>query len=274
MAGIWSIVFTFIESGTIFGIEIKGLNPRFKLASISQPGFVVFNSIYAMLAVSIMVGIVSLLLSFALKAVNAYRGGERDLAIGFYVPLFFFFAFLVLALMGAGFVPVIRIGEETPLLQSLYPLFNAIESLMWYWVYAVFATLAILVYSLLYFRAKYRGVPGFSAAQLAVEVGAEAAIPSLTNTISFMRLSIVAIMHAVFTAMTYAWAVSLGLFTLAGLAVLIIFNLIIIIGEGFVAFVQSLRLHFYEMYTKFFSGAGVLFTPFTLGLRWVRLLIV
>ncbi|WP_054853406.1 hypothetical protein [Vulcanisaeta distributa] len=83
-------------------------------------------------------------------------------------------------------------------------------------------------------------------------------------------------MHAVFTAMTYAWAVSLGgLFTPAGLAVLIIFNLIIILGEGgFVAFVQSLRLHFYEMYTKFFSGAGVLFTPFTLGLKWVRLLIV
>ncbi|WP_243678288.1 hypothetical protein [Vulcanisaeta distributa] len=173
-------------------------------------------------------------------------------------------------------MPVIRIGEKTPLLQPLYPLFNVIKSLMWYWVYAVFATLVILVYSLFYFRAKYRGgVPGFSVAQLAVEVGAEAAIPSLTNTISFMRLSIVAIMHAVFTAMTYAWATSLGLLTPpAGLAVLIVFNLLIILGEGFVAFVQSLRLHFYEMYTKFFSGAGVLFIPFTLGLRWVRLLIV
>ncbi|WP_243679509.1 hypothetical protein [Vulcanisaeta souniana] len=89
---------------------------------------VLSDSIYAMLAVSIMVGIVSLLLAFALKVVNAYRGGERDLAIGFYVPLFFFFLFLVLALMGPGFIPVIRIGEETPLLQPLYPLFNAIEA--------------------------------------------------------------------------------------------------------------------------------------------------
>ncbi|ADN50277.1 V-type ATPase 116kDa subunit family protein [Vulcanisaeta distributa] len=273
MAGIWSIIFTFVESGTVFGIEV--LPALFRLVHVGGTALeVLSNSIYAMLTVSIMVGIISLLLAFAFKAINAYRGGERDLALGFYVPLFFFFLFLVLALMGPGFVPVIRIGEETPLLQPLYPLFNTIEGLMWYWVYAVFATLAILMYSLFYFRAKYRGVPGFSAAQLAVEVSAEAAIPSLTNTISFMRLSIVAIMHAVFTAMTYAWAVSLGLFTPAGLAVLIIFNLIIILGEGFVAFVQSLRLHFYEMYTKFFSGAGVLFTPFTLGLRWVRLLIV
>ncbi len=263
--------------GEWYCIWNRGITGAFRLVHVSGTALeVLSNSIYAMLAVSIMVGIVSLLLAFAFKAINAYRGGgERDLAIGFYVPLFFFFLFLVLALMGPGFVPVIRIGEETPLLQPLYPLFNVIEGLIWYWVYAVFATLAILMYSLFYFRAKYRGgVPGFSAAQLAVEVSAEAAIPSLTNTISFMRLSIVAIMHAVFTAMTYAWAVSLGLFTPAGLAVLIIFNLIIILGEGFVAFVQSLRLHFYEMYTKFFSGAGVLFMPFTLGLRWVRLLIV
>jgi V/A-type H+-transporting ATPase subunit I len=273
MAGIWSIIFTFVESGTIFGIEV--LPALFRLVHVSGTALeVLSNSIYAMLAVSIMVGIVSLLLAFILKAINAHRGGERDLAIGFYVPLFFFFTFLVLALMGPGFVPVIRIGEKTSLLKPLYPLFNAIEGLMWYWAYAAFAVLAILMFSLFYFRAKYRGVPGFSAAQLAVEVSAEAAIPSLTNTISFMRLSIVAIMHAVFTAMTYAWAVSLGLFTPAGLAVLIIFNLIIILGEGFVAFVQSLRLHFYEMYTKFFSGAGVLFTPFMLGLRWVKLFIV
>jgi V/A-type H+-transporting ATPase subunit I len=53
----------------------------------------------------------------------------------------------------------------------------------------------------------------------------------------------------------------------------VVFNLLIILGEGFVAFVQSLRLHYYEMYSKFFSGTGVLFMPFTLGLRWVRLFI-
>ncbi|PVU72061.1 hypothetical protein DDW08_03165, partial [Vulcanisaeta sp. SCGC AB-777_J10] len=69
------------------------------------------------------------------------------------------------------------------------------------------------------------------------------------------------------------WAASLGLLTPAGIAVLVIFNLLIILGEGFVAFVQSLRLHYYEMYSKFFSGTGVLFMPFTLGLRWVRLFI-
>ncbi len=273
MAGIWAIIFTFVESGTIFGIEV--LPASFRLVHVSGTALeVLSNSIYAMLAVSIMVGIISLLLAFAFKAVNAYRGGERDLAVGFYIPLFFFFMFLVLALMGPGFVPVIIISEGTPLLQPLYPLFNLIKSLVWYWAYAVFALLAILMYSLFHFRVKYSGVPGFSAAQLAVEVSAEAAIPSLTNTISFMRLSIVAIMHAVFTAMTYAWAASLGLLTPAGLAVLIVFNLLIIVGEGFVAFVQSLRLHFYEMYTKFFSGSGVLFIPFTLGLRWVKLFIV
>jgi len=273
MAGIWSMVFTFVESGTIFGIEVLPAPLRLVHVTRTNALEILTDSVYAVLALAIIVGIIVLLLSFAFKATNAYREGERDLAYGFYVPLFFFFLFLVLALAGANFVPFILIGEQTPLLEPLYGVFDAIKGLMIYWAYAAIAFLVILIASMMYFKAKYRGVPGFSLAQLAVEIGAETAIPSLTNTISFMRLGIIAIMHAVFTAMTYTWAASLGLLTPAGIAVLVIFNLLIILGEGFVAFVQSLRLHYYEMYSKFFSGTGVLFMPFTLGLRWVRLFI-
>jgi V/A-type H+-transporting ATPase subunit I len=274
MAGLWSVVFTFVESGTIFGIEVLPAPLRLVHVTEMHTYEILTDSVYAVLAMSIMVGIAALLLSFALKALNAYRGGERDLALGFYVPLFFFFLFLVLALAGANFVPFILLAEQTTLFKPLYGVFNAIKGLMMYWAYATIAFFAILMASMMHFRAKYRGVPGFSLAQLAVEIGAETAIPSLTNTISFMRLGIIAIMHAVFTAMTYTWAASLGLLTPAGIAVLVVFNLLIILGEGFVAFVQSLRLHYYEMYSKFFSGAGVLFMPFTLGLRWVTLSIL
>ncbi|MCG2880621.1 MAG: ATPase [Vulcanisaeta sp.] len=274
MAGLWSVVFTFVESGTIFGIEVLPAPLRLVHVTESNALEILTDSVYAVLAMSIMVGIAALLLSFALKALNAYRGGERDLALGFYVPLFFFFLFLVLALGSANFVPFILLAEQTTLFKPLYGVFNAIKGLMMYWAYATIAFFAILMASMMHFRAKYRGVPGFSLTQLAVEIGAETAIPSLTNTISFMRLGIIAIMHAVFTAMTYAWASSLGLLTPAGIAVLVVFNLLIILGEGFVAFVQSLRLHYYEMYSKFFSGAGVLFMPFTLGLRWVTLSIL
>jgi Archaeal/vacuolar-type H+-ATPase subunit I len=267
------MVFTFVESGTIFGIEVLPAPLRLVHVTRTNALEILTDSVYAVLALAIIVGIIVLLLSFAFKATNAYREGERDLAYGFYVPLFFFFLFLVLALAGANFVPFILIGEQTPLLEPLYGVFDAIKGLMIYWAYAAIAFLVILIASMMYFKAKYRGVPGFSLAQLAVEIGAETAIPSLTNTISFMRLGIIAIMHAVFTAMTYTWAASLGLLTPAGIAVLVVFNLLIILGEGFVAFVQSLRLHYYEMYSKFFSGTGVLFMPFTLGLRWVRLFI-
>ncbi|WP_069808268.1 V-type ATPase 116kDa subunit family protein [Vulcanisaeta thermophila] len=273
MGGIWSMVFTFIESGTIFGIEV--FPAPFRLVHVEGTSMeILTDSVYATLAVSIMVGIATLLYSFVIKAVDAYREGEHDLALGFYVPLFFFFLFMVLALSSANFVPVILISEETPLLSPLYPALNTVKGLMWVWAYGAIALLAILIYGIIYFRAKYRGVPGFSAATLAVEAAAEAALPSLTNTISFMRLSVVAIMHAVFTAMAYTYAMSWGLLTPIGIALMVIFNLVIIVGEGFVAFIQSLRLHFYETYTKFFRGTGTLFTPFLLGLRWVRLLIV
>jgi V/A-type H+-transporting ATPase subunit I len=273
LSGIWSIIFTFVESGTIFGIE--ALPAAFRLVHVTSRGAmeVLPASVYATLALSILVGIITLLLAFAFKAINAYRESERDLTYGFYIPLFFFFLFLVLTLASIGIVPIILIGRQTPVLEPLYGMFNWITNLTWYWVYATFAFFAILIAMMLVFKVKYSGVPGFDLAHLAVDVGAEAAIPSIANSISFMRLGIIAIIHAVFTAMVYAWALSLGLLTPAGLTVLIIFNLLIILGEGFVAFIQDLRLHFYETYTKFFSGTGVLFMPFTLGLRWVRLLI-
>ncbi len=273
LCGLWAIAFTFVESGTIFGIEV--LPAPWMLVHVRKGVLhVLTESVYATLVGSLIVGILSLYASFALKAVNAYRAGERDISLLFYTPLFFFFAFMVLALVSLGIIPVAYLGIRTELLKPIHGLLYAISDLKYVWIVGTVVFLVILIASMLYLKKKYAGVPGFSLAQLAVEVGAEAAIPSLTNTISFMRLAIVAIMHAVFTGLAYGFADSFGLTTPAGIFFLILFNLIIAFGEGFVAFIQSLRLHFYEMFTKFFTGAGVLFTPFLLGLKWVRLFIV
>ncbi|MEM3769305.1 MAG: V-type ATPase 116kDa subunit family protein, partial [Nitrososphaerales archaeon] len=41
--------------------------------------------------------------------------------------------------------------------------------------------------------------------------------------------------------------------------------LIIIIFEGMLAFLHTLRLHWIEWFTKFYTGKGKPFQPFTLG---------
>jgi V/A-type H+-transporting ATPase subunit I len=47
----------------------------------------------------------------------------------------------------------------------------------------------------------------------------------------------------------------------AGVAVLIIGNIIIIGLEGLIVFIQSLRLEYYELFSKFYSGYGVPYKP-------------
>ena len=46
-----------------------------------------------------------------------------------------------------------------------------------------------------------------------------------------------------------------------GLAVLIIGNIFIIGLEGLIVFIQSLRLEYYELFSKYYSGYGVEYRP-------------
>jgi V/A-type H+/Na+-transporting ATPase subunit I len=46
-----------------------------------------------------------------------------------------------------------------------------------------------------------------------------------------------------------------------GIAVLIIGNIVIIGLEGLIVFIQSLRLEYYELFSKFYSGYGIPYKP-------------
>lgn len=43
--------------------------------------------------------------------------------------------------------------------------------------------------------------------------------------------------------------------------ILIIGNLLAIALEGLIVFIQDMRLHFYEMFSKFYEGRGRKFEP-------------
>ncbi|MFH0977486.1 MAG: V-type ATPase 116kDa subunit family protein [Spirochaetota bacterium] len=86
------------------------------------------------------------------------------------------------------------------------------------------------------------------------------------NTISFIRAGAFALSHA---------GLSIAVFTLAGIAdpslksagaltVIVFGNIFIILLEGLVCAIQSMRLEFYEFFGKFFKGDGTGFEPFSL----------
>ncbi len=87
----------------------------------------------------------------------------------------------------------------------------------------------------------------------------------LSNTISYSRILALLMAH---------WALMLVIYTISGLVgtasiLSIILSTIIILGgnifvlglEGLIVFIHTLRLHFYEWFSKFYTGSGTAFTP-------------
>ena len=93
------------------------------------------------------------------------------------------------------------------------------------------------------------------AVQSAAEV-LEKFISMLSNTLSYVRVGAFAIVHAGFTGAVFVIA-SLGGWRrwrarlLAGCH---LGNLFVIGLEGFIVTIQTMRLHYYEFFSKFFRG--------------------
>ncbi len=77
----------------------------------------------------------------------------------------------------------------------------------------------------------------------------------VANTISYARLAILLLVHAALL-LTVNMLFPLTTINLIPLA---IFNVLIILLEGLIVYIQDMRLHLYEWFTKFYSGDGVPF---------------
>ena len=84
----------------------------------------------------------------------------------------------------------------------------------------------------------------------------------LSNTLSFMRVAGLGIAHV---CLMDAFSEMAGGTPGVVAAVILVFGNALVIGlEGLSAGIQSLRLNYYEFFTKFFHGTGQLHTPISL----------
>ncbi len=88
----------------------------------------------------------------------------------------------------------------------------------------------------------------------------------LSNTLSFMRVAGLGIAHVSLMA-AFSEMASLSPNTVGAVLILILGNILVIALEGLSAAIQSLRLNYYEFFTKFFLGDGVAYSPITLNTR-------
>lgn len=82
----------------------------------------------------------------------------------------------------------------------------------------------------------------------------------LSNTVSFLRVGAFVLVHA---------GMMMVVFSLAGdsenIFVIILGNVLVIALEGLLTGIQALRLEYYEMFSRFFDGSGIAYTPFKLN---------
>jgi V/A-type H+/Na+-transporting ATPase subunit I len=148
------------------------------------------------------------------------------------------------------------------------------------WALAVFGALPLVAWTLRHpLEHARRQRPGPSADHEGwFDVWAESLIGSfegvlvfLANTVSFVRLAAYAMSHAALLMATWLLADAVRDHSAAGgglaLAIIILGNALAILLEGVIASVQTVRLEYYEFFSKFFSGNGRPFRPFRIAAR-------
>jgi V/A-type H+-transporting ATPase subunit I len=88
----------------------------------------------------------------------------------------------------------------------------------------------------------------------------EAFLSGPSNTFSYLRIWALNIADFYFKS---------ALFTAMGILGAVIGNLLVLIIEGLIVFVQTLRLHWVEWFSKFYEGAGTAFAPYAEPTGWI-----
>ncbi|WP_428325225.1 V-type ATP synthase subunit I [Nitrosopumilus sp.] len=106
-------------------------------------------------------------------------------------------------------------------------------------------------------HAKKHPEDGGSAANVVMEVFLGKTVESLAHTISYARLGIMLLVHAaLLLTVNNAFSSLGGTESVGAWAMIIGGNLGIMMIEGLIVYIQSLRLHLYEYFTKWYDGGA------------------
>jgi V/A-type H+/Na+-transporting ATPase subunit I len=263
VAGISAIVFGIIF-GEFFELSFSSIVPIPALVEIihraagSQDTFnflpTAFAGVNLVLVVSFLIGIAHLTTALGLDVYQGYREHNRTELWLEKVPVFTMYVSGVgygLAFVGTGFsFNVLSTSAPNPLLGVPNNVLGAVS-------------LLVLVPSMLVILA------GKSVAISAGKLKEGSALGALSNgglevferisqfmsnTISYVRLAVMLLVHAGLLLIVNLYFLPWN--GVINIVPWVIFNLLILAFEAFIVYVQDLRLHLYEFFTKFYSGTG------------------
>lgn len=244
--------------GEAFGFElgrlplIGGLLERFVLLHVKEFSPEIVGKV---LMVSILFGVFHITLGLIIDVYQAIRGGESGPLLSEKLPslvLYLGGLLFALAFIGGGYSFLNIFSElRAPLIGVPCCLLSYISLPM------ISAAVFLLIFGRPLFE-KHRGESfGMMLVGGIVEFLLKI-VEFMANTISYARLGILMLVHvALMTVVNFS--LNAGL---VGLPLVIIGNMGVMALEGLIVYIQALRLHIYEWFTKFYRGEGFLFRRF------------
>ncbi len=237
--GISSLFFG-ILAGEVFGIHLKMYKPLITIYKENEHYEIDINSLMTLLGVSMLIGVIHITIGYILRVMNLMKNKEYDEAIFFYIPLIIMYIFSILYISSTPFVGKIVSRDIGNL--SLGVLIASIIVILFSRPEKIFHSFIELFISIL---------------------------EMASNTISYSRLIILFLIHT-FLMQAVNLALPLGIM---GIPILIVGNAGIIALEGLMVFIQALRLHFYEFFSKFYRSGGIPYLPLLIESRYSSLII-
>jgi V/A-type H+/Na+-transporting ATPase subunit I len=263
-----------LGTGEMFGFhfeEIAILAPIFAplhgfvgLLSVSE---LTFERVVMILEVSIAIGIVHLLMAYFLRLRADFKQGNRLMVFYHDIPTilqYFAVVALILAAIGSGYDIIGMFGitgithtEPVPWLTVVFGDWVTVDLVAKAAPLVIIATVVIMIIGGIkeekHLKAQGRDEGG-GLVGIIVEVIMVRIIEMLSNTISYSRLGIMLLVHAALLV-TVNDSFEHG----GGYAVLIGGNIGVMLIEGLIVYIQTIRLHLYEWFPKWYVGEGTEF---------------
>ncbi|MCY3854360.1 MAG: ATPase [Thaumarchaeota archaeon] len=265
-----------VGAGEAFGFHIDHLEP---FNDLLQEGRVLysiswlvgiisvaelnFEQVITILKVSIFLGIVHLVWAFVLHIIMLKKEGKETIILTEALPnlsLYFGIVVIMMCAIGSGY-------DVMNMYSSIHT-----ESVPWVtvflgewaqvWIVTRIA-IAIVIASVVIMiiggikHAKQHPEEGSDPASILMEVLLGKTIECLAHTISYARIGIMLLVHAaLLLTVNNAYKSLGGMESIGAISLIIGGNLGIMMIEGLIVYIQSLRLHLYEFFTKWYSGGS------------------
>jgi V/A-type H+/Na+-transporting ATPase subunit I len=222
-----------------------------------------FEQVINILKVSLFIGIVHLVWAMVLRVIRGLKEGHKMVVFTEAIPNIALYGGIVVIMMCA-------IGSQYDVM-NMYSKVHT-ESVPWVtmflgdwaqvWIITRIAVIIVLASMVIMMvggvmHAKKHPEDGADPASVIMEVLLGKTVEALAHTISYARLGIMLLVHAALLMTVNNAFTSLGGMESGAAIVMIVGgNLGIMMIEGLIVYIQSLRLHLYEFFTKWYVGGA------------------